>query len=93
MAAFLWAREDKREALRPLVVSHGHNVRRPGRSRLHDEFDWHGTLQNYNGLTTIRAKTDLALQRASGIMIWTVAHDTTDNTSLLQAIRETIGDR
>ncbi|HEV8239928.1 MAG TPA: aminotransferase class V-fold PLP-dependent enzyme [Thermoanaerobaculia bacterium] len=43
VAAFLWAREDKRDALRPLVVSHGHNVRRPGRSRLHDEFDWQGT--------------------------------------------------
>lgn len=43
VAAFLWAREDKREALRPLVVSHGHNTRRPGRSRLHDEFDWQGT--------------------------------------------------
>jgi isopenicillin-N epimerase len=43
VAAFLWAREDKREALRPLVVSHGHNVRRHGRSRLHDEFDWQGT--------------------------------------------------
>jgi isopenicillin-N epimerase len=42
-AAFLWAREDRREALRPLVVSHGHNTRRPGRSRLHDEFDWQGT--------------------------------------------------
>ncbi len=42
-AAFLWAREDRREALRPLVVSHGHNKRRPGRSRLHDEFDWQGT--------------------------------------------------
>jgi isopenicillin-N epimerase len=43
VAAFLWAREDKREALRPLVVSHGHNTRRQGRSRLHDEFDWQGT--------------------------------------------------
>jgi isopenicillin-N epimerase len=42
-AAFLWAREDKRAALRPLVISHGHNTRRPGRSRLHDEFDWQGT--------------------------------------------------
>ena len=42
-AAFLWAREDRRESLRPLVVSHGHSTRRPGRSRLHDEFDWQGT--------------------------------------------------
>jgi len=58
-----------------------------------DEFDWHGTLQNYNGIPTIRAKTELALQRATGIMIWTVAHDTVDRTSLLGAIRETIGNR
>jgi isopenicillin-N epimerase len=42
-AGFLWAREDKRAALRPLIVSHGHNTRRPGRSALHDEFDWQGT--------------------------------------------------
>jgi isopenicillin-N epimerase len=42
-AAFLWAREDRRDALRPLVVSHGYNTSRPGRSRLHDEFDWQGT--------------------------------------------------
>jgi len=42
-AAFLWARADRRERLRPLVVSHGANRRRPGRSRLHDEFDWQGT--------------------------------------------------
>ena len=56
-----------------------------------DEIDWHGSPQNYNGLTTMRAKADLAARRASGIMIWTVADDTTDGTSLLQAIRETIG--
>ena len=58
-----------------------------------DELDWHGSPQNYNGLPTIRAKTDLALDRASGIMIWTVAHDTTDDTSLLRAITETVMDR
>ena len=58
-----------------------------------DAFDWHGTAQNYNGLPTIRAKADLAMQRASGIMIWTVAHDTTDGTSLLRAITERVGDR
>jgi isopenicillin-N epimerase len=42
-AAFLWVREDRRAEVRPLVVSHGHNVRRPGRSAFHDEFDWQGT--------------------------------------------------
>lgn len=43
-AAFLWARTDRQEALRPTIVSHGENVRRPGRSAFHDRFDWPGTL-------------------------------------------------
>jgi isopenicillin-N epimerase len=42
-AGFLWTRSDKREALRPLVISHGVNLPRTGRSRYHDEFDWTGT--------------------------------------------------
>jgi len=42
-AGFLWARPDKRNALRPLVISHGVNLTRDGRSRYHDEFDWTGT--------------------------------------------------
>ncbi len=43
-AAFLWARPDRQEALRPTVISHGENTRRPGRSGFHDRFDWPGTL-------------------------------------------------
>ncbi len=42
-AAFLVARADLRESVRPLTISHGANSRRPGRSRFHDEFDWMGT--------------------------------------------------
>ncbi len=42
-AGFLWARADKRDTLRPLVISHGVNLPRAGRSRYHDEFDWTGT--------------------------------------------------
>ena len=42
-AAFLWIREDRRDAIQPLVISHGRNLRREGRSRFHDEFDWTGT--------------------------------------------------
>jgi len=42
-AGFLYAREDRREAVRPTVISHGANTPRPGRSRFHTEFDWVGT--------------------------------------------------
>jgi isopenicillin-N epimerase len=42
-AGFLYVREDRRERIRPLTISHGANTRRPGRSRFHDEFDWVGT--------------------------------------------------
>ncbi len=44
----------------------------------------------YNGLTTMRAKTTLALEQGGGIMIWELASDTNDSTSLLKAIREVI---
>ena len=43
-AAFLWARPDRQDSLRPTIVSHGENTRRPGRSAFHDRFDWPGTL-------------------------------------------------
>jgi isopenicillin-N epimerase len=43
-AGFLWVRRDRHERVRPPIVSHGENVRRPGRNALHDRFDWPGTL-------------------------------------------------
>jgi isopenicillin-N epimerase len=43
-AAFLWARPDTQDTLHPAVISHGENVRRPGRSAFHDRFDWPGTF-------------------------------------------------
>lgn len=44
----------------------------------------------YNGIPTIRRKTELALQRLSGIMMWELGQDTFDDLSLLDAIDEVI---
>ena len=51
-----------------------------------DVFEFAGATQYYNGIPTIEAKTSLALERAAGIMFWTLSHDTTDEFSLLAAI-------
>jgi chitinase len=55
-----------------------------------DELDYLGTTVNYNGMATIKAKTELAMTRASGIMAWSLAQDTTDSTSLLAVIDATV---
>ncbi|WP_299312992.1 glycosyl hydrolase family 18 protein [uncultured Aquimarina sp.] len=48
--------------------------------------------RNYNGIPTIKAKTQMALDRAGGIMIWELSHDTNDqSTSLLKAINQVAG--
>lgn len=42
-AGFLYVRDDRRNAIRPVTISHGASARRDGRTRFHDEFDWVGT--------------------------------------------------
>lgn len=56
----------------------------------HDEIDYYTSLVNYNGLETMRSKTQLAMDQASGIMFWKLADDTLDETSLLRVIRATV---
>ena len=40
---FLYVKAERQEAIQPAIISHGYNRRRPGRSALHDRFDWQGT--------------------------------------------------
>lgn len=54
-----------------------------------DEFVYQGVKEGYNGLVTMRQKVTLARERASGVMIWALVYDTTDDLSLLKAIDET----
>jgi chitinase len=51
-----------------------------------DELDYYGQKVYYNGIPTMQQKVRLARQRASGLMIWALPQDTTDGTSLLNAI-------
>jgi isopenicillin-N epimerase len=43
-SAFLWVRSDRREDVRPTVISHGANDPRTDRTRFRMEFDWPGTV-------------------------------------------------
>ena len=43
-SGFLWVRSEHQEYVRPVIISHGANRRRPDRSRFTAEFDWQGTF-------------------------------------------------
>lgn len=45
----------------------------------------------YNGIPTIKKKTNLAKKECGGIMIWEITQDTIDKTSLINAIAEEFG--
>jgi GH18 family chitinase len=55
-----------------------------------DVFKYNGTKINYNGIPTMKEKTRLALEQASGIMFWTLEQDATGDLSLLGAIHQVV---
>ncbi len=58
-------------------------------AELVDEFKMPGgKILYYNGINTIKQKTALAKEKASGVMIWQVQGDASGAHSLLQAINE-----
>jgi GH18 family chitinase len=48
-----------------------------------------GKIMYYNGIPTIRKKTELAMEKAGGIMIWQLGGDARGSKSLLRVIHKT----
>jgi isopenicillin-N epimerase len=72
-AAFLWVREDRRDAIRPVCISHGANSPRRDRSRYLIEFDWTGTLDPTAVLSIPAALATIASMHERG---WTGVMET-----------------
>ena len=49
-----------------------------------------GMILYYNGMPTIKRKTELAMEKASGVMIWQVFGDARGKKSLIKAIYKTL---
>lgn len=71
-------------------LSHYKDLVAAGADHMQDEFD----SVYYNGIATIKQKTELALKEGlAGVMIWEISQDTQDERSLLKAINEAVRDR
>ncbi len=75
---------------RPIYRPYWKIVEKDPQAAYLDEVKLLSTTINYNGIPTMQRKTELALQRASGVMIWALNYDNSDETSLLSAIHRVI---
>jgi len=75
---------------RPSGVPYRKLVKADSSASNRDLTSYNGIEQNYNGIPTIQAKTELAIKRASGVMFWTLENDSNDDLSLLNAICQTV---
>ncbi|MEI6290190.1 MAG: glycoside hydrolase family 18 protein [Chloroflexota bacterium] len=53
----------------------------------------YGKEEIYNGVRTVKEKTRLAKEKASGVMFWTLEQDTSGENSLLLAIHDAAADK
>jgi isopenicillin-N epimerase len=85
--ALLWARRDVRDALRPLVTSHGETPGFGPANRFHARFDWTGT-HDPTGYLSIPAAIDTVARLGGG---WPAICDR--NHALVLAGRDLIAER
>jgi GH18 family chitinase len=55
-----------------------------------DSTEYAGGMQHYNGIPTIQAKTETAMEKSGGIMFWALDHDAQGDLSLVNAIYQTV---
>jgi GH18 family chitinase len=75
--------------IRAVTMNYDNIINKYPGAELKDEFDMgDGTIMYYNGMNTIKLKTLLAKQDASGIMMWQLSGDAAGSKSLLNEINE-----
>jgi GH18 family chitinase len=55
-----------------------------------DTFDYFGSVYHYNGIPTVKEKTEIAIEEASGVMFWTLDFDAQGEYSLVNTIYQTV---
>lgn len=75
---------------RPGEVPYRKLIQQDPTAALADIAVYNGKQERYNGKPTVQKKTRLALQRASGVMFWTLENDASGNASLLNAIHQIV---
>lgn len=74
---------------RPSEVSFAKLVKFDPAAAQLDSFEYNGTLERYNGIPTLQAKTNIAIEKTGGIMFWALDHDAQGELSLVNAIYQT----
>ncbi len=75
---------------RPTEVTYSQIVKNDPAAAQLDATNYGGVQINYNGIPTIQRKTRLAMQRAGGIMFWTLEDDASGDLSLVTAIHQVV---
>lgn len=74
---------------RPSEVTFANLVKADPAAAQLNSFSYLGSVENYNGIPTVKQKTEIAMQQAGGIMFWALDHDAQGEFSLVKVIYQT----